>query len=462
VAIRKSRITASGIAVLAAAATPLLLQPVAHASPQNSTPSATTSASPVTLTTSPVAAPTGSAPAPTPSDSSQTPNTNLALSNFASEVETLGVEQYPASFAEAKLTPAGDTIAYISDPSDTAMISAISALNTSNYPLQFVDVKRSYNQLDALNAQILASAGTLAKEGIVLTEQFPDPASGTIILNYQKPDADSLSELATAQGGTVTGANYAASVASAFQAQFGSDVTLGQEMSGPLTADARNNDTPPFYGGDLIHGPYNCTGGFNVQNSSGSYFMLTAGHCGTGTFSTDEATVGPTSTNWWGGASGSPPYPTYWDVQVIKINSSAGGAGLVWTSPSGAGAVKGSLIPAVGATFQVNGYLTGRRNAEATEVDFIADKIDIDGEYYNATHQVWLENDDPDQVICQEGDSGGPVYEVQAGTQGNVKAVGIVTAGGVYTEDNEIVGYACSATLVPSILSGKNLTLVTG
>lgn len=48
--------------------------------------------------------------------SSSTGNSALALTDFSSQIETMGVEQYPDSFAGAVLTPAGVTDAYISNP----------------------------------------------------------------------------------------------------------------------------------------------------------------------------------------------------------------------------------------------------------------------------------------------------------------------------------------------------------
>jgi hypothetical protein len=54
--------------------------------------------------------------------------------------------------------------------------------------------------------------------------------------------------------------------------QFGDRVTL-EKMSGKLTKYIR--------GGDAIYGgQYRCSLGFNVRNSSGVYYFLTAGHCG--------------------------------------------------------------------------------------------------------------------------------------------------------------------------------------
>src|SRR5437867_4986779 len=53
--------------------------------------------------------------------------------------------------------------------------------------------------------------------------------------------------------------------------------------SGHAVRVARTNGVFQTYisGGDAIYGTrYRCSLGFNVRNSSGAYFFLTAGHCG--------------------------------------------------------------------------------------------------------------------------------------------------------------------------------------
>ncbi len=62
-------------------------------------------------------------------------------------------------------------------------------------------------------------------------------------------------------------------------------------------------------------------------------------------------------------------------------------------------------------------------------------------------------------LICETGDSGGPVFAPAGPT--HIAAIGTITAGGVYTQNGVVTGYFCAATLMSSILSGKNLTLIT-
>lgn len=229
-------------------------------------------------------------------------------------------------------------------------------------------------------------------------------------------------------------------------------------MAGPLKATGLTNDTAPFYAGDWLDGPREeCTGGFNVLNASGKPFMLTAGHCGSGTYYNDSGVVETTSTNWFTGAtSPQAPYPLQWDVQAL---ATSGGEGYVWTDYGNVAPIVGALLPAVGVTLTANGSITGEQAGEVDEVDFIADKIEYSpGQYFDAVHQIWIENDTP-TPICTQGDSGGPVYQWDGSS--HVYASGIISSEGIFTDGGVPVAYACAATLMTSILSGKNATLVT-
>src|ERR1700733_13840064 len=78
---------------------------------------------------------------------STSPST-LDLSAFSAQVETLGIAQYPNSFTGAELTSAGVTDVYLVNSASSQLVSAINSLNTLNYPVQFINVSRSYAQLD--------------------------------------------------------------------------------------------------------------------------------------------------------------------------------------------------------------------------------------------------------------------------------------------------------------------------
>ena len=91
-----------------------------------------------------------------------------AVGLFASEVETLGVEQYPGAFAGATLEPSGVTDVYAVAGSDAGLVSAVQALNTQGYPVQVVAVNRSYSQLMAITGELDLAHSHLLAEGINL------------------------------------------------------------------------------------------------------------------------------------------------------------------------------------------------------------------------------------------------------------------------------------------------------
>ena len=86
------------------------------------------------------------------------------------EVQTLGVEQYPATFAGARLEPSGVTVVYAVAASDAGLVSAVQALNTQGYPVQVVAVSRSYSQLTAITDKLFQAHSHLQAMGINLAE----------------------------------------------------------------------------------------------------------------------------------------------------------------------------------------------------------------------------------------------------------------------------------------------------
>jgi hypothetical protein len=276
------------------------------------------------------------------------------------------IRPFRIAVPQADLTGATDV--YLTSPSNPALVAAVNCLNTSGYPVSFVNVSRSYNQLDALTASVTAKDPQLMGDGIDVTQAIPEPSIGTVSVNFGEPSASSMSALATASGRSVTADNYSTIAKSVIQQMFGSSVTLGQERAASVAA-SRNSDTAPFFDGDRItRGTTTCTGVWNVWNDSHQPFMITAGHCGTGTFATGAATIGPTSSNWWT-SSTTEPCPSTLDAQAVKISSGLGGVGAVWTSGGNTAPVTGSLVPALYTTPTINGSLTGETHGEVYAVD---------------------------------------------------------------------------------------------
>lgn len=185
--------------------------------------------------------------------------------------------------------------------------------------MKFIGTRRSYAQLDKINQQVAAASAELRNEGIYLADSYPDPATGTVKVDIWKPKAAFISKLASFTGHSMTSLNYAVIALSVLNRMFGSGVTLGQETKNHVVPASRNNDIAPFFGGDeLVLPDVDCTGGFNVFNQHGSEFMLSAGHCGSGTVKNGVGgPIGSTSSNWHSPTSG-------YDVQAIAVPNAVG------------------------------------------------------------------------------------------------------------------------------------------
>ncbi|WP_112470769.1 S1 family peptidase [Streptomyces triticisoli] len=150
--------------------------------------------------------------------------------------------------------------------------------------------------------------------------------------------------------------------------------------------------TPLISGGDAIYSNSGrCSLGFNVQDSSGNYYFLTAGHCtnGTGTWysnSTRSTVLGST-------AGSSFPNNDYGIVRYT--NSSVAKPGAV-----GSVDITSAATPSVGTTVYRRGSTTGTRSGRVTALNATVN--------YGSGNVVYgmIQT-----TVCAEpGDSGGPLY----------------------------------------------------
>ncbi|MET7283427.1 S1 family peptidase [Kribbella sp. NPDC005582] len=127
-----------------------------------------------------------------------------------------------------------------------------------------------------LAAAGLAAAGLLATGPASAAPAVPSPAAITSALNSEaripgtawqtNPDG----RIIVSYDDTVTASKLSA--LTRVTSRFGSAVTL-EKIPGKLTKY--------IAGGDAIYGgQYRCSLGFNVRNSAGAYYFITAGHCG--------------------------------------------------------------------------------------------------------------------------------------------------------------------------------------
>ncbi|MEU5098631.1 S1 family peptidase [Streptomyces sp. NPDC020996] len=157
-------------------------------------------------------------------------------------------------------------------------------------------------------------------------------------------------------------------------------------------------------GGDAIYASsWRCSLGFNVQDSSGNYYFLTAGHCtdGAGTWWSDSShstTLGTTA-----GSS----FPTN-DYGIVRYtNSSVTKSGTV-----GSQDITSAATPSVGTTVYRRGSTTGTHSGRVTALNATVNYGG--GDIVYGMIQT---------TVCAEpGDSGGPLY-------GGTTAYGLTSGG---------------------------------
>ncbi|MEW2285743.1 S1 family peptidase [Streptomyces sp. NPDC047841] len=157
-------------------------------------------------------------------------------------------------------------------------------------------------------------------------------------------------------------------------------------------------------GGDAIYASsWRCSLGFNVQDSSGNYYFLTAGHCtdGAGTWwsnSSHSTTLGTT-------AGSSFPGNDYGIVRYT--NSSVAKSGAV-----GSQDITSAATPSVGTTVYRRGSTTGTHSGRVTALNATVNYGG--GDIVSGLIQT---------TVCAEpGDSGGPLY-------GGTTAYGLTSGG---------------------------------
>lgn len=151
---------------------------------------------------------------------------SAAVQVFASQVETLGANKYPNTFAGAKLTSKGVIKVYALSPTDPQLIKAINAINTNKYSLDIIGTGRSYAQLNVLNTQLGTAYKQLKKNGINLLQSWPDPSSGSVRVSIRKPNLSDISTLSSSINKPVTKYNYLKAASALFTSKFGLGITV--------------------------------------------------------------------------------------------------------------------------------------------------------------------------------------------------------------------------------------------
>ncbi|WP_448321732.1 S1 family peptidase [Streptomyces sp. CO7] len=165
------------------------------------------------------------------------------------------------------------------------------------------------------------------------------------------------------------------------------------DKSGALTVKRTSGKFEKYIsGGDAIYASsWRCSLGFNVQDSAGNYYFLTAGHCtdGAGSWYSNSG-----RTTVLGSTSGS-SFPGN-DYGIVRYtNSSVAKSGSV-----GSVDIKSAATPSVGTTVTRRGSTTGTHSGRVTGLNATVNYGG--GDIVSGLIQT---------TVCAEpGDSGGPLY----------------------------------------------------
>jgi len=237
-----------------------------------------------------------------------------------------------------------------------------------------------------------AVTATLAEEATIPgTAWMADEATGRIIVSYDS---------------TVTGAKL--SQLTNVTKRFGDKVTL-EKLPGTLSRR--------ISGGDAIYGGGSrCSLGFNVRNSAGTYFFITAGHC---TNITASWYANSSRTTLLGTRTGSSfPGNDYGIVQyAASYTNHPGNVNLYNGSTQD---ITGAGTPTVGQTVRRSGSTTGVRSGQVTGLNATVN-------YPQGTVSGLIRT-----TVCAEGgDSGGSLFSgstalgLTSGGSGNCSSGGV-------------------------------------
>lgn len=285
---------------------------------------------------------------------------------------------------------AGTVTAYVTPSAVAGVRQALSSAGVSDL-VSVVPVQNTSQTLSALVSLIETDRAQIKAAGIDMTEWYPDIASNTVNVQVTSDVQAAQAYMTNAYGAGL--------------------ITVTQGTSGSLSLTAtRLADTVPYFDGDRIvrGGVEACTSNYEYTgNNSGNPFQLTAGHCGSGSFTQNGTGIGSTSTNYYTGGG--------LDVQSITCVSgftTCNGDGFVWYGTGSTQSKEVTQQCSSGGSCAV-GDLVAADGSYSQEVD--DNKIQwINGCFggeCGLTEAINQNGVDP----LQAGDSGGPVYQNKGG-----------------------------------------------
>ncbi|GAA2608181.1 S1 family peptidase [Paractinoplanes durhamensis] len=294
---------------------------------------------------------------------------SFATSALATRLDT----QFGAKDAGSYIDAAGKVVVNVTDAATAASVTAAGA--TPRY------VAHSGAELAAADSALKAGLKTPGTAFAV------DPVSNKVVVSVDS---------------TVTGATLAAVKATV--AQLGDRASL-ETVPGTLS--------PRISGGDAIYGgAYRCSLGFNVKNSAGAYYFLTAGHCTqvASTWYSNSAKTTLLGSNYVSSFPGN-------DYGIVKYSTSTT---VTISGAVGSQDITSAATPAVGASVSRRGSTTGIHTGSVTQLNATVN-------YSEGTVSGLIRT----TVCAESGDSGGSLYSGTTALGLTSGGSGNCTSGGV-------------------------------
>lgn len=325
------------------------------------------------------------------------PANQLALT-----LNTVGEANYATTFTGVTPTDSADVTVYTTGDA-SAFLAYADSLAGSSVTITDVSVSRSISELNTITSQIASDVSKLSSSGIALQSWGPVPSQ------------DDVNLVLAASPNNAAVATYAANAQATFNGMFGPGAVTVASQTQPLaqTTASRDADATPFSGGNGTFGATlgdNCTDSWEVKNGSGQIEVLSAGHCGPGTFYINNGAraLGHTVVQDVGSS---------YDFETITANEQD----KIWKNSTTRYTVIGSEDPGIGSTATVNGDMSGEHgDLRVTAQD--ACQVVTDHHYGQYT-VCGLGEVSSSSPVCQPGDSGGPAYHSSGS---NVDAIGTI------------------------------------
>jgi hypothetical protein len=347
---------------------------------------------------------------------------------FETRVEALGTTTFQNSYGGQEKSASAALVIYVVAAHSASFLSAVrvQAARSGRAEYEVAYVPHSWAQLNALTIRIARDGPRWRARGVDLAEWGPDAASNKVVIELRSYNAAAGRKLLAAYGAGMVSVSHKSLKQRAFLLD-------------------RYYDSAPFYGGDRIfnsNDTLECTDAFTMlgNNNPSNHWAITAGHCGNRTWYTNFThfyTLGSTSTDYMTGWGGS----TNTDTQTIGANA----WGVVWGNSGTTYYPYTTFHPAVGNNICFDGATT-KLVCNVNVVKSGPFCTSIGSTYECSLGKIY----DGSDVVCQPGDSGGPVFQ-RTSSDNNIKAVGTITAG---SSD----GHTCWYTLLSGTNGIENVT----